>query len=248
MQTQIDRQIVLDTETTGINKYGPHFYNHKIIEIGAIEIINRRFTNQCFHTYLKPNRPVDIAAFKIHGISDEFLFDKPIFSNIAPDFINFIKGSELIIHNANFDVGFINYELKLMQNNLQDIAEICTITDTLKLARRIFPGKRNNLDALSERYGVNTEKRTMHGALLDAEILSNVYLLMTGGQICISFSNKMNASILRKNYKIFDKNHHQEKIKISTPVIYANAEEIHAHKKYIQMIKNKNNFCLWDEK
>uniref|UniRef100_A0A1A9Z0Z7 DNA polymerase III subunit epsilon n=1 Tax=Glossina pallidipes TaxID=7398 RepID=A0A1A9Z0Z7_GLOPL len=183
MQTQINRQIVLDTETTGINKYGPHYYNHKIIEIGAIEIVNRRFTNQCFHTYLKPNRPVEISAFKIHGISDEFLFDQPIFSDISEDFINFIKGSELIIHNANFDVGFINYELKLMQNNLQNITEICTITDTLKLARKIFPGKRNNLDALSERYGVNIEKRIMHGALLDAEILSHVYLLMTGAYL-----------------------------------------------------------------
>ncbi|MDQ1237270.1 MAG: DNA polymerase III subunit epsilon [Wigglesworthia glossinidia] len=247
MQTQIDRQIVLDTETTGINKYGPHYYNHKIIEIGAIEIINRRLTNQCFHAYLKPNRSVELSAFKVHGISDEFLFDKPIFSDIAIDFINFINGAELIIHNASFDVGFINYELELIKKNFKSITEICTVTDTLKMARKIFPGKRNSLDALSERYGIDIKKRILHGALLDAEILSHIYLLMTGGQICINFPKKSFHNAEKKNNKkLFIKNDINN-ISVSTPIIYANSEEIIQHKKYIQMIKKKTKLCLWDE-
>ncbi|BAC24215.1 dnaQ [Wigglesworthia glossinidia endosymbiont of Glossina brevipalpis] len=246
MKINTERQIVLDTETTGMNKNGPHYYGHRIIEIGAIEMINRRLTGRCFHTYLKPDRLVEIEAFKIHGISDEFLFFQPTFEEIMEKFINFIKGSELIIHNSVFDIGFINNEIQLCNKNLNNINYYCSVIDTLKLARNIFPGKRNNLDALSDRYGIDTTKRILHGALLDAEILSNVYLLMTGGQIPINFSKKKNNNFINKkiknNFNNFKKNKKYNKI-IKPIVIYANEEEIHEHKKFMKSINfiNKNN-------
>ncbi|MBS3963671.1 MAG: DNA polymerase III subunit epsilon [Methylomonas sp.] len=173
------RQIVLDTETTGINpKEG-----HKIIEIGCVELVERRLTHNRFHVYLNPDRAIDAGAIEVHGITNEFLSDKPRFADVARDFVEFVKGAELIIHNAAFDVGFLNHELSSLNAALADSVEsICTVFDTLAFARKKHPGARNNLDALCKRYGIDNSHRELHGALLDAEILADVYLIMTGGQ------------------------------------------------------------------
>jgi DNA polymerase-3 subunit epsilon len=171
------RQIVLDTETTGLNaKLGD-----RVIEIGCLELLNRRPTGNHFHHYLNPERASDEGAVKVHGISDEFLLDKPRFREIAAEFIEYIRDAELIIHNAPFDVEFLDQELALVK--LLPLSQHCAgVKDTLKLAKELHPGKKNSLDALCERYGVNNAHRTLHGALLDAELLAEVYLAMTRGQ------------------------------------------------------------------
>jgi DNA polymerase-3 subunit epsilon len=175
---KIHRQIVLDTETTGLNpKEG-----HRIIEIGCVELINRRLTDHQFHMYINPERMIDEGAIEVHGITNESLVDKPLFKDIVDDFLEFVSGAELVIHNAPFDVGFLNHELKLLNRNLAPVDEICTIFDSLVYARKKHPGQRNSLDALCKRYGIDNSHRDLHGALLDSEILSDVYLLMTGGQ------------------------------------------------------------------
>ena len=176
-----NRQIVLDTETTGMNQLGAHYEGHCSIEIGAVELINRRYTGNNFHIYIKPDRPVDPDAIKVHGITDEMLADKPEFKEVAQDFLDYINGAELLIHNAPFDVGFMDYEFRKLNLNVKT-DDICLVTDTLQMARQMYPGKRNNLDALCDRLGIDNSKRTLHGALLDAEILADVYLMMTGGQ------------------------------------------------------------------
>jgi DNA polymerase-3 subunit epsilon len=172
------RQIVLDTETTGLETS----LGHRIIEIGCVELVNRRLTGQHYHQYINPGREIDQGAIEVHGITNEFLEDKPGFEQIAKDFIEFVNGAELIIHNAPFDVGFINSELGRVADAPGSIDSICGIMDTLVLARSKHPGQRNNLDALCTRYGVDNSQRDLHGALLDAEILADVYLAMTGGQ------------------------------------------------------------------
>jgi len=182
-----ERIIVLDTETTGINNIGAPYINHRIIEIGAIEIINRRFTGKKFHVYIKPDRLVEPNASKIHGITDEFLLNKPSFKDIAKNFFNYIKNSSLVIHNAPFDIGFINQEFSILTKKKQDISKFCSIIDTLKIARKLFPGKKNTLDALCVRYKIKNSHRILHGALLDAFLLGKLYLLMTGGQESILF-------------------------------------------------------------
>lgn len=237
-----NRQIVLDTETTGMNKFIPYYKGHKIIEIGAVEIINRRITGKRFHVYLKPNRNIDPGAFHIHGISNKFLFNKPIFADIADKFINFINGSELIIHNALFDIEFINYELSMINININKIEDLCNIIDTLKLARKMFPGKRNTLDALCNRYFIKNTKRTLHGALLDAEILAKIFLLMTGGQISLPLINQI-KEIPQKN-KIKKKNI-KKNLNLCHKIIYANKKEIISHKKQLNLIKKKNGICIW---
>ncbi len=172
------RQIILDTETTGLEpKLG-----HRIIEIGCVEVIDRRLTGRHYHQYLQPDREIDDGAIEVHGITNEFLVDKPRFSDIAEDFIEFIKGAELVIHNAPFDVGFINHEFRLLSRTHDLVGEFCGVLDTLAMARQLHPGQRNSLDALCKRYDVDNAQRTLHGALLDAEILADVYLMMTGGQ------------------------------------------------------------------
>lgn len=173
-----NRQVVLDTETTGINpKEG-----HKIIEIGCVELINRRLTQHRFHVYLNPDREIDAGAIEVHGITNEFLRDKPKFRDIVDDFMAFTAGAELIIHNAPFDVGFLNHELSLLNNESRSVESNSTVFDTLAYARKKHPGARNSLDALCKRYGIDNSHRELHGALLDAEILAEVYLMMTGGQ------------------------------------------------------------------
>jgi DNA polymerase-3 subunit epsilon len=172
------RQIILDTETTGLDiKSG-----HRVIEIGCIEVINRRITGKNFHTYLNPNRAVDKAAFEVHGLSDNFLSTQPSFGEIVSDFLDFIKNTELVIHNASFDLSFLNSEMSNLNLLPNGIEEICDVLDTLKMARDLHPGQRNSLDALCKRYNVDSSKRELHGALLDAEILAEVFLAMTGGQ------------------------------------------------------------------
>ncbi|CAL1329024.1 DNA polymerase III subunit epsilon [Candidatus Providencia siddallii] len=237
----IIRQVVLDTETTGINKFGIHYEGHNIIEIGAIEIINRRLTNNNFHVYIKPNRLVDPEAFKIHGISDDFLQTKPSFEEIVNDFIDFIYDAELIIHNAFFDIGFINYEFFKLKKNIPNISNFCTIIDTLSIARKMFPGKRNNLNALCDRYMIDNSKRVLHGALLDAEILSDVYLAMTGGQTSFSFeSNKKTFSTKNEQKTQILKNN-----KNNFKILYASPDELIEHEKILDIIDKKSNKCCF---
>ncbi len=183
------RSVVLDTETTGM----PVTDGHRVIEIGCVELIGRRLTGRHFHVYLQPDRASDEGAIAVHGITDEFLADKPRFKEVADEFFEFIKDAQLIIHNAAFDIGFINNEFALLgQDDRADITEHCSVLDTLMMARERHPGQRNNLDALCKRYGVDNSGRELHGALLDAEILADVYLTMTGGQTSLSLAG--NAS------------------------------------------------------
>lgn len=172
------RQVVLDTETTGLEAAR----GHRVIEIGGIELVNRRFTGRQLHHYFNPEREIDDGAFEVHGLSAEFLADKPTFAELADEVIEFLSGAELIIHNAPFDVSFLDYELSRLPGARRRIGEICQITDSLALARHKHPGQKNSLDALCRRYQVDNSARTLHGALLDAEILADVFLLMTGGQ------------------------------------------------------------------
>lgn len=183
------RQVVLDTETTGMNKDGTIYLGHRIIEIGCVELINRRLTGRHFHVYINPGQYSDPEAIAVHGITDEFLQDKPAFEQIADEFIEFIRGADLVIHNAPFDVGFMDQEFRFLNKKTQPTEDISTVTDTLVVAKKMFPGKRNNLDALSDRFGINTKHRVLHGALLDAEILADVYLLMSGGQAKLNLSS-----------------------------------------------------------
>lgn len=171
------RQVVLDTETTGLDPKS----GHRIIEIGCCELVNRRYGEE-WHAYINPEREVDVGAFKVHGLSNAFLREQPVFSAIYSDFLDFIKGAELIIHNAPFDVGFINAEFVRCQQGIKEVSSIATITDTLVMARALHPGQRNSLDALCQRYEVDASRRDLHGALLDAQLLAEVYLRMTGGQ------------------------------------------------------------------
>ena len=175
----MNRQIILDTETTGLDfKTG-----HRIIEIGCVEIVNRKFTGNEYHTYINPDRDSDEGALRVHGLTAEFLSDKPRFAEIYEDFISFIKDSELLIHNAEFDIGFLDNEIKLVSKDLDSIEkEVLKITDTLQIAREKHPGQRNSLDALVNRYEINGYDRELHGALLDSKILGDVYLSITGGQ------------------------------------------------------------------
>ncbi len=176
------RQVVLDTETTGMEPA----QGHRIIEIGCVEVVARRVTEDTFHRYLNPERPVDEGAQSVHGLSDAFLADKPRFEEVAKIFVDYIRGAELIIHNAPFDVGFIDHELRQLGPAWGRLEDYCTVTDTLVLARRLHPGQRCSLDALCKRYGVDGSRRELHGALLDAELLADVYLAMTGGQAALS--------------------------------------------------------------
>jgi len=190
MKKDITRLIMLDTETTGIGIA----QGNRILEIGAVEVINREITGSSYQQYINPERESEPGALEVHGITTEFLSDKPLFATIVDDFIKYVQGAELVIHNAPFDVGFINHEFALCGKNIK-IQDICTITDSLDYARNKHPGARNNLDALCRRYGVINTHRTLHGALLDSQILAEVYLMMTGGQTKLNLeaSNDSNS-------------------------------------------------------
>ena len=174
----MSRQVVLDTETTGLEPAE----GHRIIEIGCLELVNRRLTGRTFHQYLNPEREIDVAAEDVHGLSNAFLADKPRFADVAAEFLEFVEGAELVIHNAAFDLGFLDAELAQLDPPGPALARVCGVLDTLMLARQLHPGQRNSLDALCKRYGIDNSNRELHGALLDAQLLADVYLTMTGGQ------------------------------------------------------------------
>lgn len=231
------RQIVLDTETTGLEpKQG-----HRIIEIGCVELVNRRLTGRHYHQYIQPERVVDEGAIEVHGITNEFLADKPVFAHIAKEFFEFVNGAQLVIHNAPFDVGFINHEFAMLKPAYPTIDSCCSVVDTLVMARQKHPGQKNNLDALCKRYGVDNSQRDLHGALLDAEILADVYLFMTGGQTSLglgadgsddsSQSSDGGNSIRRLNGQ-----------RQPLPVIAASDAELQAHQKRLEALGEQ---CLW---
>jgi DNA polymerase-3 subunit epsilon len=185
------RQVVLDTETTGLEPE----QGHRIIEIGCVEVVRRRKTGRTFHRYIKPDREVDRGALEVHGITNDFLAQQPRFEEIAEELLEFIGGAELIIHNAAFDVAFMNAELRRLQGPRRQVADLCTVLDTLLLARQMHPGQRNSLDALCKRYSVDNSHRELHGALLDAQILLDVYLAMTGGQTALVLGEEQTEQI-----------------------------------------------------
>ncbi|WGE71262.1 DNA polymerase III subunit epsilon [Actinobacillus equuli subsp. haemolyticus] len=240
----IVRQVVLDTETTGMSFSGPPQIGHNIIEIGAVEVINRRLTGRTFHVYVKPPREVEEEAIKVHGITNEFLQDKPVFAEVADEFIEFIKGAELIIHNAPFDVAFMDQEFSYLENPPPKTAEMCSVTDSLAVARKMYPGKRNNLDALCDRLGIDNSKRVLHGALLDAEILADVFLMMTGGQLALLGEEDVavnHESVADLGLGTITK------FEISgLIVLQLSEEEQAAHEEYLKLIdkKSKGN-CIW---
>lgn len=230
------RQIVLDTETTGLNAAD----GHRIIEIGCVEIINRRLTNNTFHAYINPERVIDDGAIKVHGISNGFLQDKPKFADIVDDYLAFTEGAELVIHNAPFDVGFLNHELSLLNGNTITVEAHSTIFDTLPFARKKHPGARASLDALCRRYGIDNSHRELHGALLDAEILAEVYLLMTGGQFSImGFDSTVSAT----KQKIVRLPANRSTLK----VISCTEEQLAAHQKHLDMLEKVSGECLWNK-
>ncbi len=230
------RQIVLDTETTGIDpKEG-----HRIIEIGCVEVVNRRLTGNHFHVYINPGRHIEQEAIEVHGITNEFLADKPTFSQVAQEFVNFIKGAQLVIHNAPFDVGFMEHEFGMEASTKGVITnQICDVLDTLTLARQMHPGQKNNLDALCKRYGIDNSHRTLHGALLDAEILADVYLLMTGGQtklkLASSSGSDADSTAIRRIQRSANK----------LKVIKATADEITQHEARLDIVEKAGGKCLW---
>jgi DNA polymerase-3 subunit epsilon len=232
------RQIIIDTETTGLEAS----LGHRIIEIGCIELVSRRLTGQHFHRYINPERAIDVGALQVHGITLEFLKDQPTFSEIVQPFLEFIKGAELIAHNAPFDVAFIDAELKLAGKAFGSLSKYCKVFDTLPLARQLYPGERNNLDALSKRYQINHFNREWHGALLDAEILAQVYLAMTGGQVKL-FEEEMPASLKTKEAVAVVLND-----RTPLPIIEPTNEEREQHIQFLQLLEKKSGrSVVWDE-
>jgi DNA polymerase III subunit epsilon len=231
------RQIILDTETTGI---GPE-QGHRVIEIGCVELIDRKLTGKHYHVYLNPQRDVDEGAFRVHGISTEFLKDKPLFADVVSEFLQFVGGAELIIHNAPFDVGFLNSELKHVKWQ-KKLEEYCDILDTLVMARDKHPGQRNSLDALCKRYDIDNSNRQLHGALLDAEILAFVYLAMTGGQASLfseveTVTNKDNVTVKEI-----------AALHLANPVILSpDEEELNQHQSFVAFLEKKSGVNYWKE-
>lgn len=232
------RQVVLDTETTGLEVS----QGHRVIEIGCVELVNRRSTGRTFHQYINPERAVDPGAMEVHGITDAFLVDKPRFAEIAADFLDFARGAELIIHNAPFDVGFLDAELARLGTEQGTLADCCRILDSLSLARQLHPGQKNNLDALCRRYQVDNSGREFHGALLDAQILAEVYLAMTGGQVSLDLVSESGTqgeatggaeSCAAAPYP-------------RTRVLRAEAAELEAHERRLREIEQESQVgCLW---
>lgn len=237
-RTNNPRLIVLDTETTGLNPQE----GHRIIEIGCIELVNRRHTGQRYHVYLNPDRQIDAEAVKVHGITNDFLADKQRFSEIYNDFFAFINGAELIIHNAPFDVGFINHEFSLLSANQPKLEDICSIFDTLTFARSKHPGQRNSLDALCKRYNIDNSHRELHGALLDAEILADLYLVMTGGQFSLLDETEQapKNSIIKPSETII-----AAKQRPPLTIICCDDEELTAHQALLDTVEKSSGHCIW---
>jgi DNA polymerase III subunit epsilon len=232
------RQIVLDTETTGLE---PEL-DHRVIEIGCIELVNRRATGRSFHRYLNPERDIDDGALAVHGISRTDLDGQPRFAQIAEELLGFLAGAELVIHNAAFDVGFIDRELARLPGEPRQLASICQVLDTLALARELHPGQRNSLDALCKRYGVDNSARELHGALLDARILADVYLAMTGGQGALALTEaeaNAHAASGARPVRVLVRT-------VALPVPAASAEELEAHAVMLAVIaRASGGRCLW---
>ena len=233
---ELKRQLVLDTETTGLEPS----QGHRIIEIGVVEMIDRRLTGNNFHIYLQPDREIDAGAIEVHGITNEFLADKPRFEDIAEELANYLRGAEVIIHNAPFDVGFIDAEYQRMENGLT-MESLCEVIDTLVMAREMHPGQRNSLDALCGRYDVDNKHRTKHGALLDSEILADVYLAMTGGQKSLGWEadddkegDSNTKGIRRVNRE-----------GLSLRVLMANADELAAHEERLDAMASSGTSPVW---
>ena len=231
------RQIVLDTETTGLEPAE----GHRIIEIGCIELDNRRHTGRRFHQYMQPDRPIDDGAVEVHGITNDFLADKPRFADVVEDFLDFVGGAELIIHNAPFDVGFLNHELRLL-GKPTSIDAHCGVLDTLALARKLHPGQKNNLDALCKRYSVDNSRRELHGALLDAEILADVYLAMTGGQVTLSLEGAASDAARVATSGI----RRLSQVRARLSVLCASAAEVEQHKAWLERLDaSSGGLCVW---
>jgi DNA polymerase-3 subunit epsilon len=222
------RQIILDTETTGLEPAD----GHRIIEIGCVEMIDRRLTGNSYHQYIQPDRQIDAGAIEVHGITNESLADKPRFADIAGEFLDFIRDAELVIHNAPFDVGFINHEFRMLGDATGPLGEYCSVLDTLTLARRMHPGQRNSLDALCRRYEIDNSRRELHGALLDAEILADVYLAMTGGQVSLSLD--AGSALRNEGSEIAVRRLAADRTALK--VIRASAEEVTAHEARLDAI------------
>lgn len=233
------RQIVLDTETTGLETS----QGHRIIEIGCVELVNRRLTGRHYHQYINPEREVDAGAFAVHGISNERLENEPVFARIADEFLLFIGDAELIIHNAAFDIGFLDYELNMLRSGFGSIRDRCSVIDTLLMARNKHPGQKNNLDALCKRYTVDNSQRDLHGALLDAEILADVYLAMTGGQTSLSLGGNQSKNDDGSSLGEIRRLPFGRK---PLPVIAPTDDELQAHKeKLVALAKSSGDNCVW---
>ena len=226
----MNRQILLDTETTGLDRKS----GHRIIEIGCVEIINRKYTGNEFHVYVNPERDSDPGALEVHGLTTEFLSDKPKFAEIYNDFIEFVKDAELLIHNAEFDIGFLNHEIKLLSKKFDPVDKhVSVIIDTLQIAREKHPGQRNSLDALVNRYEVGGYDRELHGALLDSKILGDVYLAMTGGQSNLDFtSNNDNGNQITQSTS-------SENINLNLTIANVSEEEDQSHLEYLQRMEDE---------
>jgi len=233
------RQIILDTETTGLSTS----HGHRIIEIGCIELVNRRLTGREFHRFLNPDRNIDEGAEAVHGISRSDLETAPRFPEVVGDLLDFLKDAELVIHNAEFDVGFIEHELTLMQHTQPRITQHATVLDTLKLARKLHPGQRNSLDALCKRYEVDASKRDVHGALIDAELLARVYLAMTGGQTALSLDADVAAEARQAGSRRAGSRRAGD---LDLVVTRASDDELTAHEAMLEKIR-KSGTCVWDE-
>lgn len=236
----MSRQVVLDTETTGLEVQK----GHRVIEIGCVEVINRRITDRSFHCYLNPERAIDEGAMQVHGISNEMLQDKPRFAEVAADFLAFVDDAQLIIHNAAFDMGFLDRELDLIGQGL--LSKRCDVIDTLKFARARHPGQKNDLDSLCRRYSVDNSRRDKHGALLDAEILAQVYLAMTGGQVSMLLD--ADAKSGARNATTVGRQHDSQGSRRVGPlkVLIPDADELAAHTSYLQGLdKESKGQCVW---
>ena len=231
------RQIVLDTETTGLSTA----QGHRIIEIGCVEIVNRRLTGREFHRFLNPDRDIDEGAERVHGISRASLDTEPRFPEVVDEFLQFLTGAELVIHNAEFDVGFIEHELKLMEHPRPAITEHASVLDTLLLAREMHPGQRNSLDALCKRYEVDASKRDVHGALIDADLLARVYLAMTGGQTALS----LDAEEKREAAQTVSLDSVQSGTTWDLPVVRASDTEAASHAAMLEKLRGQG-ACVWD--
>ncbi len=227
---EVQRQVVLDTETTGLDWQ----HGHRVIEIGCIELLNRRRTENSFHCYLNPERGIDDGAEQVHGLSQEFLSDKPLFKDVVNDFLHYVGDAELVIHNAPFDLGFLDHELRLMGREQNQLSKDNKILDTLLLARQMNPGQRNSLDALCKRYGVDNSRRDVHGALVDAELLADVYLMMTGGQAALSLDEgaRSGAAGPRKARQIDRTGRQFVQLSVSP-------EELQAHEAQLDLLDQK---------